>query len=230
MKKTTKLTTLILAVMMIAAVFAAAPVEAGAKSVTKTVKASKSYKYNGREYFKYEFKYDKLTAKSAAAKKVNKSIKKAVDGARERIYTMAKSVKGDKNANLPLFVKVSVKLTYNKKGIYSFKYTESNYSGGAHGYYFSAGFNYSKKTGKKLSNSKLTSYSAKTLKTKIYNKLKKLDEKTPGRFFTGAVDGVKNRKLKEFVFWLEGNNLHVYFAPYDISPYMAGDTELKIKL
>lgn len=207
----------------------------GKKYVTYKTK-KKTVKKSGVLILSGSIKYPKLKSKSKAAKKVNKTIKKMVK--KDAKYITDFAYKDYKKSGLTNFkttgwhyeYNVDVKFTYNKKGKYSFKYTYYSYAMGAHGYTAVSGLNFSKKTGKRIKNTKLTKYDPSVIRGKISDKLSAEMEKQPSRYFSTALTTVQNMDFDKFNFWLKGNYLYVIFNPYDISPYMAGPTTFKIKL
>jgi hypothetical protein len=223
----------------------AAPATASAASKTgkkyvayKTV--NKKIKKEGIIIYKSKAKYPQLKSKSKAAKKVNNYIKKKVKNQTDNIEKMAKT---DYSYNGISFFKslssfqtvyyyicdVDVKFVYNAKGKYSFKMSVYNYALGAHGETLVSGLSFSKKTGKKISNSKLTKYSGKKLKQKIVNAVKKKIDANPQNYYNDALQIVKNKKINKFNIWLKGKYIYVYFNQYELSVYAVGPTQIKIK-
>ncbi len=210
------------------------------KKYVKYKKINKNLKKEGTLIFKSKAKYPQLKSKSKAAKKVNNYIKKEVKKHTDNIEKMAKSDYSNNGLsffkNLSSFqtvcyyvCEVDVKFVYNAKGKYSFKMSEYTYALGPHGERSVKGYNFSKKTGKKISNSKLTKYSGKKLKQKIVSAVKKKINANPQNYYNDALQIVKNTKINKFNIWLKGKYIYVYFSQYELSVYAVGPTQIKIK-
>ncbi|OCL26696.1 hypothetical protein U472_12030 [Orenia metallireducens] len=117
---------------------------------------------------------------------------------------------------------------YNKDNILSLTITYYEYTGGAHGNYFKEAFNINLHTGKELSLGDLLGKNKdyqKTINDKIKNKIRKHQE----LYFA---DDTHNLKIlsKNSNFYLQENNLVIYFQVYEIAPYSTGTPEFKIPL
>jgi hypothetical protein len=200
------------------------------KTVSKTIKKEGVLILTGK------IKYPVLKSKSKAAKKVNKKIKKYVKSYADQITKMAKNeysnngTKNFKTTGQHYQYDVKAKFTYNKSGKYSFRISYYGYTMGAHGYEHVEGCTFKKSSGKKISNAKVTKYSGEKLKSKIVSKMEKKIAEEPAKYFTWAVNTINNRDINAFNIWLKGKYAYVHFDPYDISSYVAGPTEIKIKL
>ncbi len=227
--------TIILSTAAVFSVSASAASKTGKKYVSyKTV--NKTIKKQGVLILKGKIQYPVLKSKSNAAKKVNKKIKNNVKKFADNIISMAKN---DYSANgVTNFTrtgwhyeyKVTAKLTYNANGKYSYRISYYGYTMGAHGNETVAGFTFKKSNGKKLSNAKTTKYSGSELKEKIVNKMEKVINNEPTKYYTTALEGIKNLDVNKFNIWLKGKYVYVHFNPYEIACYAAGPTEVKIKL
>lgn len=185
---------------------------------------------------KGKIKYAVLKSKSNAAKKVNKQIKKKVKSYANNIISMANQDYSNyglttfKTSGLHYEYNIIAKLTYNKKGKYSYRISRYIYLMGAHGNETVEGCTYKKSNGKKLSNAKTTKYSASKLKQKIVNKMEKVINSNPSRYNSTALEDIRNLDVNRFNIWLKGKYVYVHFNPYTITSYAAGPTEVKIKL
>ncbi len=223
---------------MAAVLSAPASVCAASKTGKKYVtykKITKNIKKGGITILKGTAKYPKLKSKSKSSKKINSYFKKTVN---KIVKNITKAAKNDYASNgTETFDRtkswytfdVDIKLTYNAKGKYSFKMVDYEYWMGAHGYTAITGHNFSKSTGKRVSNSKLTKYSGDELKEKIVSALEKEINKEPRKYNLNALDSVKQLDVNKFNIWLKGKKIHVIFNQYDIASYAAGMTELTIK-
>ena len=181
---------------------------------------------------KVKAKYPHLKSKSKAAKKVNtffaNQIKKDIKEIKKLAEKDYSNIIKNKNSSDYYKYNENIKLTYNKKNKYSFKSNCSGYTGGVHGYSSVTGYNFSKQTGKKIPNSKLTKYSNKTLKKKIVNKVK--INQNPKNYFDNALQTVKSLSINKLNCWLKTKYLYVYFDSYLLAGYADGPTQIKIKL
>ncbi len=234
-----KILSIILSISILFSVTAILSVPATASAASKTGKKyvtyktiNKNIKKNGTLILKVKAKYPHLKSKSKAAKKVNKFFANQIKKDIKEIKKLAEKDYSNINKNSSDYYKYNenIKLTYNKKNKYSFKSNCSGYTGGVHGYSSVTGYNFSKQTGKKIPNSKLTKYSDKALKKKIVNKVKAKINKNPKNYFDNALQTVKNCKINKFNVWLDAKYLYVYFNEYELSSYANGPTQIKIKL
>lgn len=227
--------TMLLSAASVLAVPASAASKTGKKYVTyKTI--SKKVTKKGTAILKGKAKYPQLKSKSKAAKKINAYFKKTVKKIIKNINKTAKEdyardgLKNFKQFNSCYDFDVNIKFTYNAKGKYSFRMSDYEYWMGAHGYTAVTGHTFSKTTGKRISNAKATKYSGAQLKEKIVAAAEKTINKEPSKYYSNALESIKDMKVNKFNTWLQGEYLHVYFNAYDIASYAAGPTDLKIKL
>ncbi|MGN0354087.1 MAG: PdaC/SigV domain-containing protein [Muricoprocola sp.] len=132
-------------------VFCAVSVQATDKA-TYTIKKYKTEKTYGRVTGKFEFQLPQLSGTSAAVKKINKDLKKEYKKAlesKENILEYAKNMGKTSTSKNVLFSTTTCKVTYNKKGIVSFCFTQDWFAGGVHNLCHE-GCSYDLKTGKKL--------------------------------------------------------------------------------
>lgn len=207
-------------------------IKAEAKSqAVKYVTTNKEYKMNGRTILRVEFKRPVLVVKNKANKKINKYFKKLCAKHKNSALKYAKQFFGEYSSGLMVHsLTDEFTLTYNKNGIYSFKEYKGAFAGGAHDLTTIGGYSFSKKTGNKIPNSKLTKYSNKELKAKIYRKVERLYTKEPNRLFSGALETVKNKPIKDYTFYLKNNHLYAVFQCYEIAAWASGPQIFKIKL
>ncbi len=237
MKKSKRALSALISLLIAATAFAAFPVGSNAASTVGSKYVTyKNYVKNvtvgERKVFSGKFRYPVLTSKSTVAQKLNKHFKKLAEKNVEHFASIAEDDynNGRIYGNNVYSYNTVVKLMYNAGGKYSFRLVEMNYCGGAHPAHNTVGMTYNKTTGKRFANSALTRYTPATLKNKIVYKIKKEIEKYPTKYFSNALQTVKQRPLNKFNCWLAGSSLHVYFNNYDLAPYMAGPTDIKIKL
>lgn len=237
-----KILSIILSISILFSVTAILSVPATASAASKTGKKyvtyktiNKNIKKNGTLILKVKEKYPQLKSKSKAAKKINKFF---VNQIKKNIRNLKKIAKSEYEDNgMKKFgysynfeCKGDIKLTYNKNNKYSFKSKYYEYTGGAHGSTILTGYNFSKQTGKKIPNSKLTKYSNKTLKKKIVNKVKAEINRNPNKYYDNALQTVKSLSINKLNCWLKTKYLYVYFDSYLLAGYADGPTQIKIKL
>lgn len=152
----------------------------------QTVLAQEKAKYTVKRYkevknyrkIKTIYIFDKpiLEGRSAAIKKINKSLekeyKKSLDS-KETLQGTAKDVsKYTAKWKEPLYSTDKCKVTYNQRGIVSFRYYSEWYAGGVNNSYH-YGLSYDLKTGRKLRLCDVVSGSTSQIKTKIWKQYKK---------------------------------------------------------
>ena len=197
----------------------------------KYVTTNKQYKMDGRPILNFKIKRPVFTVKTKANKKINNYFKKLCTKYRVNALKFAKET-FQENPNNPMVHSFDDKitLTYNNNGKYSFKEKFVEFTGGVHPQYGTVGHNFSKKSGNKIPNSKLTKYSNKELKAKIYRKVEHLYNQYPNRFFPNALETVENKQIKDYTFYLTDKHLNVVFQCYEIASWASGPTTVKIKL
>jgi len=110
---------------------------------------------------------------------------------------------------------------YSKNGdLVSLWMMFDNYTGGAHGLYWIEPYTFNTATGEIYNFSGLFqegNASASLVADKIIDKIKE----NPDLYFESAVESVKNYN-NEFQFYINGNQLVVFFSLYDITAYAGG--------
>ena len=176
-----------MALLIISSVFMISPkmsTNVYAKSkIVHYVKTNKVYKINGTKILTVNCKRPVLYGKSKVVKRVNNYIKNIQT---KKISEMLKYSKEEyyekkeyaSNFYTPGSITDSIKLTYYKKGAYSFCEKDMGYwSCAASTYSQKIGYTFSKKTGKRLSVDKVakkSGYTKKALKNKVVNEAKKM--------------------------------------------------------
>lgn len=96
-----------------------------------------------------------------------------------------------------------------------------NYTGGAHGMHYINAFTLNTKTGEYYTSLGSLFQDPEAGKKLISDQIIKQIQDQPDGFFPEAVQTVKDKK-GDFLFYLDGQNLVVYFDLYDIVPYAGG--------
>ncbi len=107
---------------------------------------------------------------------------------------------------------------YIKEDILSLQMETSNFTGGAHGYYFKTGITINTKTGKEYSFDQLfkDEKSSKVIKAKIAEALTKEEDYLllqPEEF---------DEAIEKAGFYIDNNNIVVFFNPYEVAAYARG--------
>ena len=203
---------------------ASASAASKARFTYKKVDQSKTY-YNVIEFQNY-FKYPKLKGKSKAVKKINSTLKNEANAfvvsvyrnySEDDIAEYAKSV-ADSGYTDPFINTASGKVTYNKKGVISIRYSKNWYLGGVY-QADTFGDTFSLKTGKRL---RVLSVVAKKyakagkLRKAIASKLRsKYGYDVQSSFNTRYA---ANKDLKNVAFYLsKKGKVVVCFPKYDIA-------------
>lgn len=229
--KIKKILGLSMAAVMAVSVLASMP--ASAKTSVSYSPISKTYKSDGKDMLKLSIKTPKLGGSSVGVKKINayfkKSAKKTVKEAKKMLVAAKEQYKSTPKFFNNYMLKSSAKLVYAKKGKYSFKVSSMSYSGGAHGGSYLGGITFDK-SGKKLPLSKMTKYAPADLKNKIVKATNKKIDKNPDLFFPEAKNTVLKKSLNKFDAFLKDNYLYVVYQEYELAPYAAGKTIVKVKI
>lgn len=127
-----------------------AEASSSAKYSIKQYKSTKKYKHGIKAIFIYQL--PQISGKTAAVKKINKSLRKAYTSELKRmkeVYKDAKWSESEKLSHSSYWDKLKVHVTYNKNNVISFKYDQDIHPAGS-GTYLIGSWTYSLKTGKKL--------------------------------------------------------------------------------
>lgn len=155
----------------------------------------------------------------SAAEKLNAMIKKVSDEGIAEVKKIAEEGR-DSPVPGPLFYLSFFDYSLNSD-VLSVWVTSENYTGGAHGLRWIEPFNLNIKTGEFYDTPaalfRNPEQGKKYLTEQIIDKI----QKEPDGYFPDAVQTVRN-KNGDFSFWIDGQNLVIFFDLYDIMPYVAG--------
>jgi len=153
-----------------------------------------------------------------AAEKINNQITESVAAARAEVEEAASLMAGE---GPKVKVGLDVSYLYSKSDdIVSLFVMMENYLGGAHGLYWIEPYTFNYSTNEIYQFRDLFkegNASAELVTEKI---IKRINE-NPEHYFTSAVETVKNYD-NDYLFYINGNKLVVYFPLYDIAPYAGG--------
>ncbi|WP_277668622.1 DUF3298 and DUF4163 domain-containing protein [Caproiciproducens galactitolivorans] len=163
----------------------------------------------------------------SAAEKLNKEIRKiSVDGIAE-VKEMGKDL-GDSAAEKHLYF-TSFFDSFLDGDVLSVWIYSENYTGGAHGFRWLRTFNVNTKTGETYETPGALFKDPQAGTKLITDKILADIQRHPELYFPEAAQTVKDLNGK-YSFYLDGQNLVVYFQLYDIAPYAAGIQEFKFPL
>ena len=153
----------------------------------------------------------------AAEKKATKYVQDYID----------KEVKAYQRHN-PINISADYKVIKEREWYISLEVTTYEYTGGAHGMYYTAGLNFDKMTGELMQYSDFNA--PKLTKEELYNGIKNgtymvfcNDRKTPSSApFLPSLD--KFRFTKNFIVDPEGGGVYLMYQPYELDCYAAGVT------
>lgn len=156
-----------------------------------------------------------------AAEQLNAKIQDVIDAGIAEVDQAKKDL--DKNPERPL-----VPLLYesffdysSNEDVLSTYLTNYNYTGGAHGMTYLSPFTVNLKTGECYSTLGSLFTEPEAGKKQITEKILAQIKENPDEYFPEAQETVQE-KNGDFHFYLEGDDLVVYFDLYDIAPYVAG--------
>jgi len=126
----------------------------------------------------------------------------------------------------PYKINVSHKVTYNKGKYLSFYVDFYQYTGGAHGMTFRTAYTFDLSRGRITNLSELFAcrYDFKEAIVKEINRqLKEILKTEPQKFFISEI-----KDLSGTGFYLENDNLVIYYGLYEIAPYVEGIVEFSV--
>ncbi|KAJ53916.1 hypothetical protein BD780_001364 [Clostridium tetanomorphum] len=157
--------------------------------------------------------------------KINTIIKNTVTDFKNETEKIAENLEKDGLSTHPYIINVDYKIHYNKNNLLSITLSNYSYTGGAHGTTDNVSFNIDTKTGEEASLKDM--FSSNEDYKKIINKfIREEIEKNPENYFQDAT--AFKDILPDQPFYIEDNNIVVYFGLYEIAPYSSGIQEFKI--
>lgn len=164
----------------------------------------------------------KYSKDSKVEELINQKIRDVVDSHQKEIEEQLVLREKDK-INTPYWFNSSYIITYNQKGIVSLILQQYDFTGGAHGMTYRNSLTFSLKDGKQLTISDVIGSNKNVLK-QLNQSIKQVFEKSDAYF--GGFKGLDNKTD----FYIEPDNLIVYFQLYDYTPYVAGFPEFSFPL
>ncbi|WP_125151964.1 DUF3298 and DUF4163 domain-containing protein [Clostridium rectalis] len=131
--------------------------------------------------------------------------------------------KEDTNLKNKYIFNVDYNLSYNKNNILSITLIYYEYTGGAHGITTKKTFNINTKTGKLLTLKDLFCNN-ENFKHIINNYIKNEISKNPKIYFKNTFKTISENQS----FFIENNNIVIYFGLYEIAPYSSGIREFRV--
>lgn len=126
----------------------------------------------------------------------------------------------------PYMVNTRYEVSYNKKDILSLSVVYWQYTGGAHGNYNKAAYNFDLKTGKLISLKDLFKEGVK-YKEIITQEIKNQMQTEPEKYFIDEIDKLEVIS-DDKPFNIEDEGIVIYYQTYEIAPYSSGIPEFKI--
>jgi hypothetical protein len=163
-------------------------------------------------------------------KSINDKIKNSILSIRNSVEKMAKEdAELNKKTGYDIrqyVVSSEYKATYNEKNILSLYLTIYQYTGGAHGSTTQVAYNFDLNTGK-VGVLKDFLGNNKSYRDIILKEIKEEIEKEPQNYFPETLRNFNGIPFNQN-FYLDKDNLVVYFSEYAIAPYASGRPEFKI--
>ncbi len=133
--------------------------------------------------------------------------------------------KEEKTEFYPYMAELNFDIKYNKDGIVSVVFAESNFSGGMHPDFNMTSFTYSVLRNEDVS----VEHRLGLTWDRIKDVLKELFileiNSRPDEFYSDALECV-NKKIDSVGWYLSESGVHFYFNPYEIAPYSSGVIEI----
>lgn len=226
MKKRKILRSLLLFCMLVMAVSVSNPkgcfsVSAASKASYKIINKKKTKSKNNRTA-KYLYQLPQLKGKSAAVKKINRSLKadyKATLSDQQNMFSMLSSAPYSSYKD-NWFCTRKCKVTYNKKGYVCFKFKAEWYAGGVYnGWEY--GLTYRLKDGKKMEIQDVVAGNEYAIKQKIASAYS-------SKISSAGYYPIMNQDCSDFQFYIEpGKKVIVCFGPYQP---MGGNGSSSVKI
>ncbi len=136
--------------------------------------------------------------------------------------------KEEKTEFYPHMAELNFDITYNKDGIISVVFVESNFSGGMHPDFNMTSFTYSVPGKEDVDVEHRLGMSKDRITRLLKENFKEMIEDSPEEFYSDSIECMEN-KIDSVGWYLSGDGVHFYFNPYEIAPYSAGVIETVIK-
>lgn len=158
--------------------------------------------------------------------KINKEIENKAMDFKKSIENLAKEAKKENALTNSYQIILNFKVSFNKDNILSLTLCFYEYTGGAHGLGYNESLNIDLNTGEKIYLKDL--FDSKEDYKNIINDFI-IDEmsKNPDKYYENAVADFYGI-IQDQPYYIEDNNIVVYFNPYEIAPYSEGIKEFKI--
>lgn len=197
--------------------------------------------YDNKLLLKYTIKYPQFKSEehSMFLKELNRFYRnKAIDYSKNNIMQLYRMAIDDYKYSVAQGFPVheyeaiiDYKVTYNKNCILSLYFDQYEYTGGAHGNTIRYSDTWNVKIGKRMplssffpKNMNYMEYIEKSIVSQINSQI----EAGNSYYFENSKELVHDT-LKEDNFYLEGENIVIYFQQYDIGPYVMGILTFPIK-
>ncbi len=201
-------------------------VETGMAKVPESLMLVKSEKIN-EETEAYIVEVDMPVITGLANKEfeqsINKELSETIATFVETIKTSAIQIQEEGYLTAPCFAGVSYSIQLNNSDYLSLLINYSEYTGGAHGNYYSEASTYDKKTESILSLSDVFKDGVDYMPLLEEEVLKAIENKRKTSEYGDMLHSWYEGLKEEFVvFTLEEDGLGIYFQPYEIGPYAEG--------
>lgn len=197
----------ILSVALMTLIFTFAITQAIVVAAPVTVK-TKVHTYKGQQYVQL------MGGNKTSINKINKTLK-------NHAVIAAKWDSENKKDSKNYYHKTTVKTMYNDKGKISIVHTDSSYTGGAHGLYFSTTYNYDLNTGNRIKLGDVVN-----TEDKIYNLFAAVSDdllaksKKGRAIFEENIYDIPLNVSSNFYFYKNG--IVIRFDPYEVAPFSEG--------
>jgi len=217
--------------------YATTPIILKSHKVSKPLKQIKIKKENikkDNELIKIDLKIPQIKgmANKELQAKLNKNFRDKIISFSNNLTKIAKKYSQDaQRYEFPIYpyqVSTDYQVHYNNDNLLSLTITYYEYTGGAHGSYIKEAFNINLRTGKEFSLSDLLGKNndyQQTINNQVRDEIKEHQE----LYFA---DDTQNLKIpsQDSNFYIQDNDLVIYFQVYEIAPYSTGTPEFKIPL
>lgn len=170
-------------------------------------------KVSGNITAKYKYQLPQLKGSSKAVRRINSALKKGYSASLKTKKNLWRNAELGKETSYKdtYFTETSCKVTYNKRGLISFRFHHQGYGGGTYNGW-TDGMTFNLKTGRKLNVSDVMEGSKNTIKQTIINKY--LYEFPEAAYDSYAQEEIYRTKISRFQFYLQNGKVIVCFGPY----------------
>jgi len=192
--------------------------------------------YDGEVILTGRIAYPEIVSDDENAKIFNEMVKEFAYSKKSRaiseIFTYAEDAyimsKEKGFEYFPYMAELSFDIKYNKNGLISVVFAESNFSGGVHPDFVMTSINYSVPTGNEIKKEDRLGLDSSRIEKRVKKAFEIMIKSEPEAFYSDALDCL-NKNIDSVGWYMTDDGVYFYFNPYVIAPYARGVVETLIK-